>query len=278
MASATTAYRTTSLASLGALVSSHPRRQGSVASSIAIVLIVFVAVPLAAAIALLLGSTISATRLALAAAIVLGTAFVARIGIRRTLRNKDDRVELHEHGVFQRWEGIDLAFAWEEVVAMRTTVHSVENETSFQFEVVLRDDRRVTVWSDTEHAVVLGKILQRDLLVALTHRIQEAFDRDESVRFGDIVAHASKGLVHEDRTLAWDDIERAAIEGGRVVIYARAGEHRTTWAELAFDRLDNASVFTLLANARGKTAKMLEVIDDPLVHGARNALRRLKSV
>jgi hypothetical protein len=271
-----TPYRD-SLAALGAVLSSHARKQAKPASSIALLIVLFLVVPVVAAIALLWSSALSPGVALFALVIVVAPAILARIGIRRTLRNKEDRVELHERGVFQRWEGVDLRFAWEDVTAMRTTRFDVDGEISFRFEVRLRDGRREAIWTDTEHGIALGKLVQADLTTVLARRALEAFEHGEPVVFGDLEARATAGLVQDGRSLPWDRIDRAEIEGGRVRVLAIPGDSPRVFVDLEWNKLDNAAFFVALVNVRGDPEALLKAVDDPLLAAARLALRAMNA-
>jgi hypothetical protein len=187
---------------------------------------------------------------------LIGLAVV--VVIVRALGHRSDELVLHEHGFVLRWDRVETAFAWDEVQASRTDPVSTagRRQAVTRFHLVLRDGTRVTVppvegfFSPADSSLGdLAPAMKTAIARVLLRSARAAFERGETLRFGDIEVHPTRGLSQGKHLLPWKDMDDVALDEDRWIVIQRRPQAR--WAIVDPESVDNADLLVLLIQSRG---------------------------
>jgi hypothetical protein len=180
--------------------------------------------------------------------LTLGAVFVW--GLRR---QEGVGVRVYERGLVYRRRGREQVFRWDEVEAFgeSQTVHEdaltgMKSGVAHVYSLRRRDGASLTLDNEVAGVARLGALMREATGRRLVTRATEAVNGGGLAQFGEFVVTRA-GLAHKSKTLAWEEVGRAAVEDGRVVVKDRAGGE---WAGELYGFVPNAHVFLALVNGR----------------------------
>lgn len=145
------------------------------------------------------------------------------------------RVDLHEHGLVLQGLFRSGVIVFDDVdgVLMDVDVYRKREGKSVETAVTLVDQagRRHVVPADLNDLQRLHGAIDRTCITPLISTAKIAFARGETLTFGPIAVDRD-GVETAKGNLAWRDVQRVRIGGGKVSVLRRGGDVPWTWARL----------------------------------------------
>lgn len=171
-----------------------------------------------------------------------------------------DEIVVHERGCVQRSAGVEVAFAWDDVVASRTepvrSVLSTSDLARFgRLCLELRGGARLQVPPDygffgPSASLPAVPMMREAILRGLVTTARASFASGAPIVFGDITAHPERGLLRGAQALGWSDIGRVDIDQDDLMTIRRADE--APWAVVDGTSVRDFDLFHLLVMSRGR--------------------------
>jgi hypothetical protein len=199
--------------------------------------------------------------------------FIAILAVYELRRERGFAVTIHENGFQHQLAGQTNTALWSEITGLtqNKTLHTMTNDTHYELRLQKRGSAEIPILfrsrGITPNGEELAELLQNKINQEVIPRLTAQFAAGETLSFGPFQLN-QETLMYEDKSIAWIELEKAAIRDGQITIWQREG--RMAWARSKAALVPNVKAFVAIMGQR----LPLEEVDLVAVYRERPRRRR----
>jgi hypothetical protein len=161
-------------------------------------------------------------------------------------RERGFAVSIHEHGLRHQLGGRANIALWQEITGLvqDMTAHAMTADTVYNLRLQKQDGSEIPIAfrarGITPNGRELAELLQNKVNQVVTPRLLAQFEAGATLSFGPFQLN-QEGLSHDDKSIAWLELEKAAIREGEIII--RQHEGQKVWARARVALVPNINAF-----------------------------------
>jgi hypothetical protein len=185
---------------------------------------------------------------------------VAYLAVYELRRERGFAVTIHENGLQHQLGGSKSVALWHDITGLvqDTTQHVMTADTVYALRLQRWDGSEIPIAfrarGITPNGKELAELLQNKIDQVVTPLMVAQFEAGATLSFGPFQLNQDS-LTHDDKSIGWLDLEKAAIREGEIMIWQHEG--RKVWARSKVALVPNIEAFVAILEQK----LWLEVVD-----------------